>query len=125
MTWHICRPLVSPRPASQGGPPKPSPVECLRHRLDCDLSHSSFSAPFHRAPRVQPALGVCNGPRGDQAIENARRPRRRKVKRLVCRGTAAVRVWGSPMDYGESPQKIGWWGAKRVEERNSTHDIGF
>lgn len=29
MIWHICRPLVSPLPASQGGPPKPSPESAL------------------------------------------------------------------------------------------------
>ena len=35
-----------------------------------------------------------------------------------------VRAWGSPVDYGESPQKIGRWGAKRVE-LDATHDIGL
>lgn len=35
-----------------------------------------------------------------------------------------VRAWGSPVDYGESPQKIGRWGAKRVE-LDATHDISL
>jgi len=47
-----------------------------------------------------------------------------QAKRLDTRGTAVVRVWGSPVDYGESPQKIGMWGAKRVE-LDATHDIGL
>lgn len=87
-------------------------------------SHSSFSAPFHHAPRVQPTLGACNGSRGDQATENARKPRRSRSNASIARGTAVVRVWGSPVDYGESPQKIGRWGAKRVE-LDATHDIGL
>ena len=47
-----------------------------------------------------------------------------QAKRLDSSRAAVVRVWGSPVDYGESPQKIGRWGAKRVE-LNATHDIGL
>lgn len=115
--------MLSPRalPASQR---EPSGRDhwCAVSTADHGLSHSSFSAPFHRAPRVQPLLGAYNGLRGDQATENARQPRHSRPNAPI--DEYVVRAWGSPVDYGESPQKIGRWGAKRVE-LDETHDICF
>lgn len=51
MIWHICRPLVNPLPASQGGSPKPSPVRCLEHWLDYDF-RTPRSAPHFTAHLV-------------------------------------------------------------------------
>ena len=35
------------------------------------------------------------------------------------------RVWGSPWYVERAPRKLGGGGAKRVEERVTTHDVGF
>ena len=88
-----------------------------RHHTGLSLfSHSSLSPPFHHAPRVQPTPGVCNGLCGDQAIENAQSPRRgwKNISMIE-----SERSTGLGFSIGECPQKIGWWGAKRVEERET------
>ncbi len=93
-------------------------IPAWRHH-DCEFifSHSSLSPPFHHTTTCPTNTGRCNGPRGDKAIENAHGPRPGGRTPRLSR-TNAVRARGSPR-FGESPQKIGWWGAKRVEERET------
>jgi hypothetical protein len=75
------------------------------------------SAPhFTTQPRVQPAPSVCDGLRGDQAIENARSPRHGWKNVSIIENERSA---GLGFSIGECPQKIGWWGAKRVEERRT------
>ena len=83
------------------------------------------SAPhFTTQPRAQPFTGrVQWGRRGDQAAENVRHktPRHRWKSAPGCRGATMVQVWGSPWHVERAPRKLGWWGAKRVEEVKRRH----
>ena len=81
--------------------------------------HSSFCPPFHHATSCPTEHRAdATGQRGDQATENARyaTPRSGWKNALDCQGTSVVRVWGSPWDMERAPRKLGWWGAKRVDE---------
>ena len=86
----------------------------------CFFFRTPRSAPhFTTQPRVQPNTERMQwGQRGDQATENARyaTPRSGWKNALDCQGTNVVRVWGSPWDVERAPRKLGWWGAKRVDE---------
>lgn len=85
--------------------------------------HSSLSPPFHRTLRVQPGPDVCNGSRGDQAIENARNPRLGwKNASIVENGRSAG--LGFSITSERAPRKLG--GGVRNERRElATHAIGL
>jgi hypothetical protein len=74
--------------------------------------------PFSPTPRAQPLLSSCNGM--SAAIK---RPKTRtRVPPPGGRAPSLSRVYrgvglGFSMVCGESPQKMGWWGAKRVDEK--------
>lgn len=85
-------------------------------RTACIFSHSSFSPPFHRATS-------CPTRHRTDAMGSTRRSSDRKralhdpplrVRRtpLIIKGTKRGAGLGFSMAYGESPQKIGYWGCE-------------
>ena len=85
----------------------PSAAARMRDCFSFCFPHSSLSPPFHRTLRVQPGPDVCNGSRGDQAIENARNPRLGwKNASIVENGRSAG--LGFSITSERAPRKLEW-----------------
>ena len=87
------------------------------------VSFKIFFALLARPP-ISPATGGPTVPTAHKLVTSRRSSdRNRASDRAVggrtprCRGLTQRRGFGVLHGIGESPQKIGWWGAKRVDER--------
>ena len=77
------------------------------------------SAPlFTTQLRVQPSPDACKGPRGDQAIENARDPRRGWKNASIVENERSVGL-GFSMGSERAPRKLGGGVRNEREERNN------
>ena len=93
------------------------PSRELSEELQLFVFRTPRSAPhFTALPRVQPKPDERNGPRGDQATENARGPRHgwKNVSIVENKRRAGL---GFSIELERAPRKFGRWGAKREEER--------
>jgi len=79
------------------------------------FSHSSLSPPFHHATACPTNIGCMQWSMRRSSDRKRATTAPRVEERLGFRERTQSGL-GVLQQLGESPQKIGWWGAKRVEE---------
>ena len=110
-----CRPNQIHSTASQRASGANYHDEALPRRIFI-IFRTPRSAPlFTTQLRVQPSPDVCNGPRGDQAIENARGPRRGWKNASIVENDRRAGLGFSIME--RAPRKLGG-GERSKQTRN-------
>ncbi len=79
--------------------------------------HSSLSPPFHHATTCPTITERMQGPTRRSSDRKRAQTTSRVEERLDCRERTQSGL--GVLHHGESPQKIGWWGAKRVYEKEA------
>ena len=95
----------------------PSAAARMRDCFSFCFPHSSLSPPFHHATACPTMTGRLLWSVRRSSDRKRAQTSSRVEERLDCREQTQC-GFGVLHGIGESPQKIGWWGAKREEERS-------